>query len=133
VLTTDDRYDAEEVDRLVAGAYYFRAITSTQWAEYVGARAGVEAVPSALRAPRLMTLLPFVAALVERDRAELAALEERDRAELAALVRDRATATTPVRDEADAAAPVQRDHAAAAPVERDRADAGLVELGAVAV
>ncbi len=78
MLTTDDRYDAEEVDRLVAGAYFFRGITSSQWAEYVGARASVDAVPSALRAERLMTLLPFVAALVERDRADVAALVELD-------------------------------------------------------
>lgn len=78
MLTTDDRYDAEEVDRLVAGTYYFRGISPAQWAEYVGARASLDVVPPGLRAEQLMELLPFVAELVARDRADAAAAEELD-------------------------------------------------------
>ncbi|GAA1622709.1 hypothetical protein [Georgenia ruanii] len=78
MLTTDDRYDAEEVDRLVAGTYYFRGISPAQWAEYVGARASLDVVPAASRAEQLMELLPFVADLVARDRADAAAAEVLD-------------------------------------------------------
>ncbi|KAE8764138.1 hypothetical protein [Georgenia thermotolerans] len=73
MLTTDDRYDGEAVDRLVAGTYYFRGISPAQWAEYVGARASLDALSSASRAEQLMELLPFVAELVARDRADAAA------------------------------------------------------------
>lgn len=76
MLTTDDRYDGEEVDRLVAGTYYFRGISPAQWAEYVGARASLDVLPSASRAEQLMELLPFVAELVARDRADAAAADE---------------------------------------------------------
>jgi len=53
-----------DVDRLVAGAFFFRELTAAQWDEYVSARVALRRTPNAL-----VDELDFVADLVERDRA----------------------------------------------------------------
>ncbi|PFG41130.1 hypothetical protein ATJ97_3678 [Georgenia soli] len=53
-----------DVDRLVAGAFFFRELTAAQWDEYVSARVALRRTPGAL-----VDELDFVAELVERDRA----------------------------------------------------------------
>ncbi len=52
-----------DVDRLVAGAYFFRELTAAQWDEYVSAKVALRKTPHAL-----VEELDFVAELVERDR-----------------------------------------------------------------
>ena len=53
-----------DVDRLVAGAFFFRELTAAQWDEYVSARVALRRTPDAI-----VDELDFVAELVERDRA----------------------------------------------------------------
>ncbi|WP_043500250.1 hypothetical protein [Georgenia sp. SUBG003] len=53
-----------DVDRLVAGAFFFRELSAAQWDEYVSARVALRRTPDAL-----VDELDFVADLVERDRA----------------------------------------------------------------
>ena len=53
-----------DVDRLVAGAFFFRELTAAQWDEYVSARVALRRTPGAI-----VDELDFVAELVERDRA----------------------------------------------------------------
>jgi hypothetical protein len=54
---------AVDVDRLVAGAFFFRQLTAAQWDEYVNAKVALRKTPDAL-----VDELEFVAELVERDR-----------------------------------------------------------------
>ena len=71
-MLSDERYDDEGIDRLVAGAYFFRAVTQEQWVEYVMARAGYYALPEPRRSAereRFVSRLPFLRDLIEQDRA----------------------------------------------------------------
>ncbi|WP_127128653.1 hypothetical protein [Georgenia sp. SYP-B2076] len=72
-MISDEQRGDEALDRLVAGAYFFRAVTHEQWVEFVAARAGFYALPEVRRGAereRFVARLPFVQELIERDRAQ---------------------------------------------------------------
>ncbi len=64
--------DDEQLDRLVAGAYFFRELSYEQWGQYVMARAEYFEAASrdrATAAERFFAQVPFVREIVERDKA----------------------------------------------------------------